>query len=145
MTQNNTQSKKSKYKSPILIAVVALFAVASLVGAAVTLISPEHIVGTPQNTPSPTPVPSPTATPEPTPVKPTAIHLSSNISGVFYKGDTLELIAQLDQPVQGITVFLWNNGAQLAGVNATTDATGKAVFDRTPVNAFDYHVTATIP
>lgn len=140
MTQNNT--KKSTLKSSILIAIVAILAVASLVGASVILTSPEHIVGTPQNSPSPTPTPEPTETP---PAAPTAINLSSNISGVFYKGDTLRMTAQLNQPVAGVTVFLWNNGALLANVNATTDATGKAVFDRAPQNPFDYHVTANIP
>jgi hypothetical protein len=135
MTQNNT--KKYTLKSPLVIVVIAVLAVASLVGASVILTSPEHIVGTPQNSTSPT------ATPEPTPIKPTAINLSSNISGPFYKGDTLRLTAQLNQPTAGITVFLHNLGTVIA--NTTTDETGKAVFDRTPVNAFDYHVTASIP
>lgn len=144
MTQTNTP-KKLGLKSPLIILAIIVLTVASLVGASVVLTSPEHIVGTPQNSPSPTPTAAPTPTPSPTPVTPTAINLSSNISGVFYKGDTVRLTAQLNQPVQGITVFLWNNGAQLANVNATTDSTGKAVFDRAPVNAFDYHVTANVP
>lgn len=121
----------------IIIAVTALLLLTGGVFAAVTLTSPEHIVGTPQTSPSPT------ASPEPTPIKPTAINLSSNISGTFYKGDTLRMTAQLNQPVADVTVFLYNNGVLL--VNATTDETGKAVFDRAPVNPFDYHVTATIP
>lgn len=126
-----------------LVVAVAALSLLSLAVAAVVLTAPEHVTGTPQATPSPTPIPTPTPTPTPTPIIPTELHLTSNITEPFYKGDTLRMTAQLNQPVAGIVVTLYNNGAALT--TATTDSTGKVVFDRNPTNPFDYTATALIP
>jgi hypothetical protein len=122
------------------IIIIALLGTIGFVYAATVLTSPEHVTGTPLDQPIPTPTPTPTPTPS---TQPTAIQLSSNNTDPFYKGDTLRMTAQLNQPVAGITVTLFNNGNSVA--SAITDATGKAVFDRQPTLPFDYNVTATIP
>ena len=124
---------------------VAVTAIALLLGgvvAAVTLTSPEHVADTPL---TPTPSPTPETTPEPTPnSNPTEVHFSSNLTvGHFYIGDTIRKTAQLNKPVAGINITLYNLGNVV--ITATTDETGKAVFDRTPINPFDYYVTASIP
>lgn len=136
-----------KYLKTIIIGLAVFLLTVGVSVAAVTLTSPENIAGTPQVRPTPTPQPTspptPTASPSPPPVAPTAINLSSNLSGPFYIGDTLRLVAQLNQPTPDITVTLYNLGNPV--VTATTDNTGKAIFDRTPINPFDYYVTASIP
>lgn len=138
-----------KLKTALLIVLVLVATVAGISVAATVLTSPENISGTPLN---PTPTPAPSTSPTPTPsqtVTPTELHLTSNYTEPFYKGDTLRLTAQLNQPAEGITVELYNNGEPLlsAGVPVTaqTDASGQAVFDRKPQNPFNYYVVATIP
>jgi hypothetical protein len=137
MSQN--LSTKLKSKKTLIIAVLAFLALAGVVVAAVVVTAPEHITGTPTDKPTPTPTASPTPSPSPTPV--IELHLSSNVTVPFYKGDTLHLTAQLSTTQTGVLITLYNNGGAIT--TALTDSTGKAVFDRQPTNAFDYTVTAT--
>jgi len=119
----------------VVLCLVVVAVTVGVVGAVSYLQSAEHIQGVPQ----------PTPTPSPSPNIPTAIHLSSNMSGTFYLGDTVHMIAQLDKPVAGITVNLYNGGALASNPTAITDATGTVTYDRAPSTAFDYYVVATRP
>ena len=134
--------KKSSFNlnknNKIVLAVAALLlCVLIAAGAATVLSNPsdENVTGTPTDKPTPTITP--------VSFSPTEIHLSSNITAPFYKGDTLQMNATLNVPVAGITVTLLNKGSVVT--TAETDASGKVVFERAPLNAFDYSVTATIP
>lgn len=122
----------------IYIAVAAL-ALCALVGVgAVTVLSnpaDENQTGTPTDRPA--------ATPTPVVTVPTEIHFSSNLTNPFYKGDTLRMTATLNTATSGITVSLLNKGTLV--ITGETDANGQVIFDRAPVNPFDYSVTATIP
>ena len=75
--------------------------------------------------------------------------MTSNLTVPFYIGDTLHLVAELNVPVAGVSVALYNNGAPLivggVAVTGLTDTDGIVVFDRKPSLAFDYHVVATLP
>ena len=141
MTQN-TISKVKSNKTFLIVAVVIGIALLGVAAAATMLTAPEHVTGTPIASPTPTPTPSPSPTPAPT-VAPIEFHLTSNNTTPFYKGDTLRITAQLTQAISGANVTLSNNGAPLAWL--LTDASGKAVFDRSPLNPFDYTATASIP
>jgi hypothetical protein len=123
--KNKMISKQTKL---IAIIMAALLGTVAVVYAATILTSPEQVTGIPL---------------DPLPVQPTAIHLSSNNTAPFYKGDTLHMVATLNLPVAGITVTLYNNGTSVLA--AITDTEGKAVFDRQPTLPFNYYVTATIP
>jgi hypothetical protein len=137
-----TNPKKLNLKSPLIVVLIVVAALFCVVAAAVVLTAPEHIQGTPQN-PTPSPTASPTASPSPSPtVVPTELHLSSNLTTPFYTGSTLRLTAQLNTPTAGVVITLYNNGAVMT--TAVTDASGKAVFDRAPTNAFDYTATASL-
>jgi hypothetical protein len=149
MSQNPITKSKPKSKLLTILAVVCLLAAVAVVSAAISLnlTAPENAANTPIDpTPKPTaaPTPTPTASPSPTPVVPTELHLSSNNTTPFYKGNTLQINGTLNQPMAGVTIFLKNNGAYLANVNATTNSNGVAVFNRTPMYAFNYTIT-TIP
>jgi hypothetical protein len=137
-----------KTKTILIAVLVLVLTIAGIATAAIVLRNPEaeDPADTPL-TPTPTPAPTPTVTPI---VQPTEIHLSSNLTvGSFYKGDTLTMTAQLNQPVAGINVTLWNNGLIVkvgnTPVSALTDFEGKVVFNRAPLNPFHYHVKATLP
>jgi hypothetical protein len=152
MTQ---QVKKSSFNlnknNKIVLAVAALLlCVLIAAGASTILTNPadENVTGTPTDKPAATPTPTPSST-----VKPTAISLSSNITTPWYKTDFLELKAQLNQPVAGIPVTLYNkgnaviNGTTGQPVIAYTDSTGLAIFVRNPQAQFDYSISApdTVP
>ena len=119
---------------------IAVLAVAAISGAAAVtyLTAPEYISGTPIDKPTPTPTASPTAAPVAY-----EMHLTSNVTDPFYKGDTLRLTATITPAVTGASVTLYNNDNLVT--TALTDATGKAVFDRAPVNPFEYSITALVP
>lgn len=137
---------KLKKPSTIIIIGILILAVVGIVTAATILYNPvdENPQGTPVDKPTPTPTATPTPT-EPPPVVPTEVHLSSNNTTPFYKGDTLTMTAQLNQPVAGITITLYNNGNLAANPTAITDALGKATFNRNPTLPYNYSVTANIP
>lgn len=122
----------------ILLAVVALLLCGLIaVGASTVLSNPadENVTGTPTD--------KPTATTTPVSTVPTEIHFSSNLTSPFYKGDVLRMTASLNTPTPGITVTLLNKGTTV--ISGETDENGQVIFDRAPVNPFDYSVTATIP
>lgn len=133
--------KKSKYTMPLACIAIVLLAVTGIVVAATILKNPvdENQSDTPL-TPTPTPSPTASPTPSPTPVpSPTEIHLSSNLTkGHYYKTDTLRLTAQLNQPVAGINITLYN--FDLPVTSALSDSAGKAVFNRNPQYFFNYSV-----
>ena len=122
----------------ILLAVVALLLCGLIaVGASTVLSNPadENQTGTPTG--------KPTATATPVSTVPTEIHFSSNLTNPFYKGDVLRMTASLNTATPGITVTLLNKGTTVT--TGETDENGQVIFDRAPVNPFDYSVTATIP
>jgi hypothetical protein len=127
-------SKETKIILAVAVAAILISVVA--IGIAVTIITaPEHVIGIPQD-------PEPTPTPTPTPGS-VALHLTSNNTDPFYKGDYLTMIATLTPSQADVTVNLYNNGDWIT--NATTDASGVATITRQPFKAFDYTVTAELP
>jgi hypothetical protein len=123
MTKNN--------KLYLAVAIAAMLAIVGVVGAASIIAAPEHITGTPLD-------------PEPTPTPTTyTLSFSGNNTVPFYKGDTLRMTAQVSPATPGVIVTLYNNGNVVT--TATTNSLGAAVFDRNPINPFDYTVTAEIP
>lgn len=144
------QTYFSKYKVVIAgVLIVALTVVGIAVAASTILTNPpdENVKVDPAD--DPTPSVSPTSEPTQTVVSATEIHLSSNASTPYYKSDFLQITAQLNQPVAGVTVELLNFGTPVlvnnVPVTAVTDTNGIAVFVRHPQNPTDYSVKATIP
>lgn len=137
------EKKPSAFKltAPIILAIIAIALVGS-VAAVLIVTAPEHVTGTPEDKPTPTP----TATVEPTAPPPTyEVHLSSNNTTPFYKGDTLRMTVEVKPPVAGATITLYNNGALAANPTQLTDASGRVTYDRNPTQPYDYTVTANIP
>ena len=117
------------------VSVIALILAGIAIGITV-ITAPEHITGIPLD-PTPTPTPTPTVTP-------TELHLTSNNTDPFYKGDTLTMTATLTPAQTGILINLYNNGLYIT--NSTTDASGHAVFNRQPqLGPYDYTITAELP
>lgn len=119
----------------IFIAAIILSAVLiGVVVAAQTIIAPEHITGNPIDKPEPTPTTEPVTF---------TLHLTSNNTSPFYKGDSLEMTATLTPALSNINVTLYNNGVVIT--TTQTDSEGKAVFVRLPTKPFDYTASAEIP
>lgn len=114
----------------IALAVIAIALVVIGIVAAVTVITaPEHVIGTPEDRPAPPPTP--------------VLHLTSNNTTPFYKNDTLTMTATLTPAQAGIPVTLWNKGVFVT--TELTDSSGVVVFNRKPLNPFDYTVSAELP
>ena len=144
MSKPTTQTFLSKHKTALACAIVLILTIAGIATAAVVLKNPvaENVIDTPID-PTPSPAPSPTTPP----TMPTAIHLTSNLTvGSFHKGDTLQLVATVNQPVAGLTVTLYNKGSIVnEAPTAYTNSAGVAVFNRQPTQTFNYSVAVTVP
>lgn len=132
----------TKYKTPIVVVAVVILTIASIATAATMLkVNPkeENAIDTPL-----VPTPTPTASPSPTPiVTATEIHMTSNLTvGSYYQTDYLEITAQLNQPIAGIPINLYNTVSGTTNLVTTlpSDNTGKVVFVRHPQNPFNYSV-----
>ena len=140
MSTPKTKSGLNLTKNNKIILGLAIALILTLVsyGVASTVLSnpaDENVTGTPTG--------KPTATATPVSTVPTEIHFSSNLTNPFYKGDVLRMTASLNTATPGITVTLLNKGTTVT--TGETDENGQVIFDRAPVNPFDYSVTATIP
>lgn len=127
-----------------ILAILVVVIIASLIVGGVyaaTILTSNHVTGTPQPTPTPTPSPTPTPTPNP---NPTTVALTQNATGNPFIGDTLHLTATLNKPVAGIAITFYNASVPLTV--ATTDSLGIATYNTQPVTApYDFYSTATIP
>lgn len=136
------QTKINWPKSRLLLVGVAVVLIALIASASAAYLLRNPEAEDAQDTPL-NPTATPTITPSPTPVI-AELHMASNLTvGSFYKGDTLRITASYTPATAGVTITLRNIGinGDVIVTTALTNAEGKVVFDRNPVNPFHYYVT----